>query len=189
MEPDLNTRFTFVQVFKALSAREIGLILLGLSLYLLMLLVIDHSLYKPVLSNFVVFFSLVKILYILLFTFRNLTVCLAASHSFYNVVTAYGIIIGLLVVSFASDYFCLNTCLPEAFKETSGGLTLPESAFNFLYFSLVTFATIGYGDIVPIILKAKLLVMFEIITSFLMIVFVISNFDKLPNHQTPTNNH
>ncbi len=188
MTPE-SPRFTFSLAFKTLSARELGLIVLGLSLYLLMLLVIDHSLYEPVLSNFVVFFSLIKILYILLFTFRRLTVCLATGHSFYNVVTAYGLIIGLLVVSFASDYFCLNTCLPEAFKETSGVLTLPETAFNFLYFSLVTFATIGYGDIVPMILKAKLLVMFEIITSFVMIVFVISNFDKIPNYKPLMKNH
>ena len=182
-ETDQSKEFTFGKALKALSGRELGLILIGLSLYLIMLLVIDHRLYKPVLSNFIVLFSLIKILYILFFTFRRLTICLSGCHSFYNILTAYGIIIGVLVISFATDYFCLQNCLPEAFLETSNTLSVAERAFNFLYFSLVTFATIGYGDIVPMILKAKLLVMFEITTSFVMIVFVISNFDKIPNYK------
>ena len=48
-------------------------------------------------------------------------------------------------------------------------------AFDFFYFSVVTFATIGYGDIVPIAAEAKLLVLFEIASSFIMITFVIAN--------------
>lgn len=52
-------------------------------------------------------------------------------------------------------------------------------AFDFLYFSVVTFATIGYGDIVPMVAEAKLLVLFEISSSFIMITFVISNISRI----------
>jgi len=182
-ELDHSQEFSFGKALMAISGREIVLIFSGTVLFLVMLLVLDHRLYEPVLSYFVVLFSLIKILYILFFTFRRLTICLLGCHSFYNILTAYGIIIGVLVISFATDYYCLQSCIPQAFLETSSTLSVGERAFNFLYFSLVTFATIGYGDIVPVILKAKLLVMFEITTSFIMVVFVISNFDKIPNYK------
>jgi CBS domain containing-hemolysin-like protein len=132
-----------------------------------------------VLSNFVIVFALFKIVYILFYTFKRLTAHLRECCSFYDLVAVYGIVIGLIVFSFAADYYCLQNCLPDAFSglEPANGKT--GQAFDFIYFSVVTFATIGFGDITPLLMKAKLLVVLEITTSFIMIFFVISNFDKI----------
>ncbi|MDW3212149.1 MAG: potassium channel family protein [Reichenbachiella sp.] len=92
-----------------------------------------------------------------------------------------------MVASFAVDYYCLMSCMPNSFllaQAITDPLTL---AFDFLYFSIVTFATIGYGDIVPLVWEAKLLVLLEIISSFIMITFVISNLRKI-NNTTPNKN-
>lgn len=83
-----------------------------------------------------------------------------------------------MVISFAVDYYCLMSCMPNAFlltQEISDPLVM---GFDFLYFSIVTFATIGYGDIFPMIAEAKLLVLFEILSSFIMITFVISTIGR-----------
>lgn len=43
------------------------------------------------------------------------------------------------------------------------------------YFSCVTFATVGYGDILPQSMAAKSCVILEMATAFFLVVFLISN--------------
>lgn len=50
---------------------------------------------------------------------------------------------------------------------------------DFLYFSLVTFATVGYGDIYAKTTTARMLVSIEILESLLTLVIFVSNFDKI----------
>ncbi len=49
------------------------------------------------------------------------------------------------------------------------------------YFSLVTFSTVGFGDITPEAISVKIIVMMEIATSFFIIFFVIANYFNLKN--------
>ena len=51
--------------------------------------------------------------------------------------------------------------------------------FEFFYFSVVTFAAIGYGDIVPLTYPARILVIMEIAQSFVLIVFGLSNINNI----------
>ena len=158
---------------------ELPLLTAGILIYGVLFYAIDHHFYGPILSNFVLLFAFFKIIYILIYTFKRLTAHLRECCSFYDLVAVYGIVIGLIVFSFAADYYCLQNCLPGAFSGLESANGKPGQAFDFIYFSVVTFATIGFGDITPVLMKAKLLVILEIITSFTMIVFVISNFDKI----------
>tara|TARA_R110001592_G_scaffold64751_2_gene198880 strand:+ start:9265 stop:9540 length:276 start_codon:yes stop_codon:yes gene_type:complete len=80
-----------------------------------------------------------------------------------------------MIFFFRADYYCLQSCLQRAFSGLESSLGLIEKAFDF---SVVIFATIGFGDITPVLMKAKLLMIIEIGTNFIMIFFVISNFDK-----------
>ena len=50
---------------------------------------------------------------------------------------------------------------------------------DFIYFSITTFATVGYGDIIPVSSIAKILVTLEIFLSFLIIVFALANINKI----------
>ncbi|MEQ8683302.1 MAG: ion channel [Cyclobacteriaceae bacterium] len=84
-----------------------------------------------------------------------------------------------MVISFAVDYYCLMSCMPHSFLLTQDVNNPIVMGFDFFYFSVVTFATIGYGDIVPMTIEAKLLVLFEILSSFIMITFVVSSVGRI----------
>jgi len=49
---------------------------------------------------------------------------------------------------------------------------------NLLYFSIVTFTTVGYGDIIPALPVAKLITVLEMMSAFVVIVFIISKYFK-----------
>jgi voltage-gated potassium channel Kch len=47
---------------------------------------------------------------------------------------------------------------------------------DFFYFSVLTFTTTGFGDIIPITKTAKALVTMEVMVAFITTIIVISNF-------------
>jgi hypothetical protein len=69
-----------------------------------------------------------------------------------------------IVVAFGCLYFGLSMD-PVHFTGHSS-----ETVYDFIYFSIVTFATVGFGDIVPQSILAKLLVITQIVTEFVYIV-------------------
>ena len=170
---------TIPVALKALVSRETALILLLLFIFNVLLWLIPHHAYANILSKLVVLFSVIKVYYMLAFSIRRLRSCLEYCHKFYDILGVYALIIAIMVLSFAVDYYCLMTCKPEAFLMTQQTSNTKLGVFDFLYFSIVTFATIGYGDIVPMVVEAKLLVLFEITSSFIMITFVISNIKRI----------
>ena len=73
----------------------------------------------------------------------------------------------IVVVSFASCYHAIGIMDQEAFSR-------PIDAVDSVYFSLVTAATVGFGDISPVSTSAKVVCMVEIVCSFIITVFVIA---------------
>ncbi|MDB5228628.1 MAG: hypothetical protein JWN78_2821 [Bacteroidota bacterium] len=67
-----------------------------------------------------------------------------------------------IFLGYAFIFSSLSTYNSKYFSETLYG-------FNSMYFSIVTFATVGYGDIVPKLGIARFIVSTEIITAFLFI--------------------
>jgi hypothetical protein len=64
--------------------------------------------------------------------------------------------VSAFIFAYAGIYWLLN--------DTS----TPRTFLDYLYFSVVTFTTVGYGDIVPVGLLSKLIVISEIILGYLM---------------------
>ncbi|MDA3732418.1 potassium channel family protein [Niameybacter massiliensis] len=74
-----------------------------------------------------------------------------------------------LTIQYAILYFLLDTHYLE-YRLTSGLFNQPlKSPFTALYLSLITIASVGYGDYVPVHPLARGLIMYEIITGFLLI--------------------
>ena len=160
--------------------RELGLVTIGLILYLILVFVFDHQDQSGIMTGFVVVFAVIKTVYILKFTLRRTEEHLShALASFYRCLSSLGSILILIILSFSLDYYCLTDCNSLSFSGISDGLSILERFSELMYFSIVTFATIGFGDIVPSTLGAKFLVVLEIGTSFIMVVFIISNFHNM----------
>ena len=72
------------------------------------------------------------------------------------------------VYGFTVAYSFVFTLDTHSFNQTN------LSMFDFFYFSVVTMATVGYGDITPASFSAKVLVISEIWFSYMYSVFVLA---------------
>ena len=134
-----------------------------------------HYFYPKV---FVVLWATLKTCFFLWDTLRRIANFLREGNNYLRFIEFVGVSVMLIVLSFALDYWCLFLVEPSSFngvpdQQWSGG-----SFFNYLYFSVCTFVTVGYGDITPITLAAKYLTMLEMGLSFISIILVISNFSN-----------
>lgn len=75
----------------------------------------------------------------------------------------------------AIAYFLIDLDLSEELK------TIPSQGshwFDYIYFAMITLTTVGYGDIVPQVLSAKALAVFESFFGFLMLGIFIGLIQK-----------
>lgn len=87
----------------------------------------------------------------------------------------WGITVALFISVFAAIFGMLDYISPTSMfthYEYNGSL------FDYFYFSVVTFTTLGYGDIVPVTLIEKLVVGFEVLLGFTMLGIFINLIKK-----------
>ena len=105
---------------------------------------------------------------------------IAQSHLLSHVLVLFGYLIVLVIFSFAIDFTALQFLDPTHFKVNNGignnGLSV---FFDLSYFSLITFSSVGFGDIVPITVPAKILVTLEVLLRFFVLVFGIANVNRI----------
>ena len=128
----------------------------------------------------VLFLTLFKMYFILRLTFIQLSKIIAQSHLLAHVLALFGLLIGLIVLSFATDYTAMFLIDAQSFKTnltngSPGGIVF----FEFLYFSFISFSSVGFGDIVPTTYAAKSLVVLEVILSFIVLFFGIANVNNM----------
>lgn len=87
--------------------------------------------------------------------------------------------ISMVVVSFAVDFFCILQVNDKSFVGFVPQATLAEMAFDCFYFSALNFSVFGFGEILPRTIPAKMLVLMEVVISFLTIIFILSDFISL----------
>jgi hypothetical protein len=75
-----------------------------------------------------------------------------------------------VIIAFATFYVVVSWCGNDSF--TSGTGSLVQSPVTPLYYSVVTIATIGYGDFSPQRAIGKFLVCLEIMLGFILVVIV-----------------
>ncbi len=127
-------------------------------------------------SSILIIFSSAKIYFLVSHTFKKLDNLLENNHSFKHMVFLLGAIITLLILSFSIDYLCVSQIYTNAFYGIENGDLLHYQFFNLIYFSIVTFTTVGYGDIAPLNPIAKIITVFEMMSAFVVIMFVISKY-------------
>ena len=132
------------------------------------------------LALIIVGMALVKTVFIVRLTFIQLSKIIGESHQLTHVLTLFAVLIILIVLSFSADYQALYILSSENFKSTTSlNSSFIPQFFEFIYFSLITFSSVGFGDIVPLNIAGKLLVMMEVFLSFLVLVFGIANINRI----------
>lgn len=123
-----------------------------------------------------------SIFYIYLVVYSFKSIIKAGKNSMFTGKAIFNIVVAALsgVIFFAINYFYIYQISNTNFIGSIGENPI-EIFISFLYFSFATFATVGFGDIVPISTFAKILCILEIIYSFFIIVIFFSGFDKIKN--------
>jgi hypothetical protein len=92
----------------------------------------------------------------------------------------------MLALLWASGYMLVWNLSPKAFAVTSGeAFSSGGNAFTAVYFSVITLATVGYGDIVPATAAARTLAMLEAMTGTIYIAVIISRLVALYTMSPP----
>jgi hypothetical protein len=93
----------------------------------------------------------------------------------HNFVRLFSQLVALATVAYAAMYCALDTTFGDAGAFVNVPHT-PEKFLHLLYFSIVTIATVGYGDIIPRVdcLPARMLTASEIIAGFAMLVLLVT---------------
>lgn len=169
---------SFIKILLGKTALPI-LTILGVGiLYVILMSVIDHKSFPfPII---ILVLALVKTLMISHNILKQLSRMIKICHSLERLLLVFGVLIGISLLSFATDY----TCLYQFNQATFSGIptysdTYIYNLYHFFYFSMTTFSTVGYGDIVPVSEVARLVVMLEIFLSFFIIVFALANIKKI----------
>jgi hypothetical protein len=166
----------YKQLFKKVLLTVSTVIALSLSYTLW----VDANSDSLVLSLLIVCLALIKTFFIVRLTLIQLSKIIGESHQLTHVLTLFSVLIFMIILSFSADYQALYVLNSENFKTAtliSGPVLL--QFFDFSYFSLITFSSVGYGDMVPVSIAGKLLVMMEIFLSFLVLVFGIANINRI----------
>ncbi len=169
-----------IKVIISLTKEFIFLIIL-LSLFFIVMNVWGHLGNLKLWAGALMLFSLAKIYFLVSHTFKKLDTLIEDNHSFNHMLFLLSAIITIIVISFAIDYLCVTEIYPNAFSGIKNSQPLLSRFLNLLYFSIVTFTTVGYGDIIPLAPVSKFITVIEMMSAFIVIVFIISKYFKNNN--------
>lgn len=166
----------YEQLFKKVLFTTSVVAVLSLS-YVLWVNENPDSLFLPIL---VVGLAFVKTIFIVRLTFLQLSKIIGESHQLTHILTLFTVLIVLIIFSFSADYQALYVLNSESFKSArSFNDSFFMQFFEFMYFSLITFSSVGFGDIVPVSVSGKIIVILEILLSFFVLVFGIANINRI----------
>ncbi len=134
-----------------------------------------------IMINFILVYTLACTLLFIIFAFENI-----AQGNEDNIIDSETLLmiiycILIAVIFYAVMYTSIYRINPKSFSGVNLGNNneLMKQFFSFLYFSIVTFSTVGYGDIYPVYLVSRLIVIIEITFAFIIVVISISSFTSL----------
>ncbi len=115
-----------------------------------------------------VIFTLLIVIRIILQVIKNIRNFKSSREHVYaiHIITAY--VINVIFI-FAFFYFCIYLFIPNSFAGITPNAAPLTVYIDLIYFSFITFATIGYGDIAPLAIMGKGVVVVQIILFYIVV--------------------
>jgi hypothetical protein len=113
---------------------------------------------------------------------ENLTHILLATRDnmpYHKVLGLMGVNMTQITLSFALDFWLLETGDAESFSSINAAWSRPELIFEFFFYSVLNFSFFGFGDVTPLTVPAKLVTMMEVLLAFFTVIFLLSDFVSL----------
>lgn len=150
----------------------------------LLLLAYVHREVRSVLADeaMVLAFALTKSVYFIWEMFQRIARTASQEMTHRQMFAMVGFYAIIFVASFAFDHLALLQVDPNALKHATTAGPYWKQVADVLYFSVSTFTTAGFGDILPMSLAARALSVAELMISFFLTVLVIANFAGLREH-------
>jgi hypothetical protein len=90
-----------------------------------------------------------------------------------------GVNMAQITLSFALDFWCLETADKGSFSAFQETWSQAEILFECFFFSVLNFSFFGFGDVTPQTIPAKIVTMMEVILAFFTVIFLLSDFISL----------
>lgn len=161
------------------AAHYLAIIAITAFLYYL----IHQGVNKYMLIGTILLLSAIKVIYFSATTFRKLA-DITQNIQYLHFLTFVAFNIIYLVFSFSLDYFLIYSIDSQAFSGLEKASNLYEVYFKMFYLSFLLFTNMGVANVVPVAIPAECLVMFEAISSFATIIFILSDFVSLKDALT-----
>jgi len=123
--------------------------------------------------------ALCKSLYFVAHSFRKIEEASVTNLTYNKFLVIILTNILLIVISFAVDYSCIQEIDPASFTGLTKDQTAGTIAFDLTYFSILSFTSVAYGDIVPVTMAAKMLAIMEVVVAYITTIIIISNFVQI----------
>jgi hypothetical protein len=123
-------------------------------------------------------FCVAQLLYFVVISLRKLFFEKGLALSYAGILIRISVTIIFVLLTFTVNYWCLFDNDPASIVGLNNS-SLFRELLDMFYFSCVTFATVGYGDILPKSIAAKSTVILEMATAFFIVVFLLSNVSNI----------
>jgi hypothetical protein len=140
----------------------------------------DQAFFNPLVTTFfIVLFSAMKSAYYVFFSYKKILEASQKEVAYHDFMLFMMVNISMVIFSFGVDFFCLNQVNSDNFVGIAPDLTTSELIFETWYFSVLNFSFFGYGEIMPTTVAGKLIIVMEVLMSFVTLVFILSDFLSL----------
>ena len=163
-------------MLKGIVTQHLAIILIGLGVFVFEYLEFANIFFEKLV---LILLALGKSFYFVEHSFRKIEEASVKNLTYNKFLVVILTNILLIVVSFAVDYSCLQKIDARSFSGLSLDKSIGGVVFDLSYFSMLSFTSVAYGDIVPVSKAAKVLTLLEVGVAYITTIIIISNFVQI----------
>jgi hypothetical protein len=161
---------------KNIIAQHLAIIIVGIAIFYFEYLEFANFFWEKLI---LIVMTISKSIYFVVHSFRKIEEATAKNLTYNKFLIIIMTNILLIVVSFAVDYACIQEIDGRSFSGLNPDRSLFNIAFDLSYFSILSFTSVAYGDIVPVSKAAKILTLLEVGVAYITTIVIISNFVQI----------